>query len=308
MKFSALASLYSGERPEYLDQALESLHKQTLQADEVVIVHDGPLTEELYCCLDKWKSSLRIKEVKLQHHKGLGTALNAGLRECSHKTVARFDTDDINHPRRFEIQIKHLEKNPEISVLGTYAVLAFEGYNENNLRPIIYPQSSHKEIYDFSVHSHANIVPILHPTVVFSNKQEVFSVGGYVETTKISCFEFELFFAMMKRGYIVENVPSFLLYYRRYPNFHFYFKKMFRVDVKKRYGLYVAWRLILLWKTRRELGMVFGHKTFLTFLKSLLKAMRPFNTIHYSFSKQNPKEYKGLRCWLVSLWKYGELR
>ena len=33
-KFSALASIYAGERPEYLDQALESLHKQTLQCGE----------------------------------------------------------------------------------------------------------------------------------------------------------------------------------------------------------------------------------------------------------------------------------
>ena len=56
MKFSALASIYAGERPEYLDQALESLHKQTLQADEVVIVHDGPLTEELYSCLEKMET------------------------------------------------------------------------------------------------------------------------------------------------------------------------------------------------------------------------------------------------------------
>ena len=113
MNFSALASVYSGEKPEYLDQALESLYKQTLQADEIVIVHDGPLTKGLYSCLEKWRSYLPLKEIKLRQQRSLGPALNVGIKECFHELIARFDTDDINHPKRFEMQIKHLEKNPK---------------------------------------------------------------------------------------------------------------------------------------------------------------------------------------------------
>ena len=88
-----------------MDFALASLYHQTLRASEIVLVHDGPLSEELYSCLDKWQSVLPLKQVLLEKNLGLGAALNAGLRECSHNLVARFDTDDINRPQRFEVQL-----------------------------------------------------------------------------------------------------------------------------------------------------------------------------------------------------------
>lgn len=41
MKFSVLMSLYDKEQPEFLRQCLLSLVKQTLPADEIVLVFDG---------------------------------------------------------------------------------------------------------------------------------------------------------------------------------------------------------------------------------------------------------------------------
>ena len=119
MNFTALGSLYSREKAEYLDSALASLHHQTLRASEVVLVHDGPLNDELYRCLDKWQGILPLKQVLLEKNAGLGAALNAGLKECSHDLVARFDTDDINRPERFEVQLDFLSKNPEIDILSS---------------------------------------------------------------------------------------------------------------------------------------------------------------------------------------------
>ena len=40
---SVLMSLYLKEKPEYADQCFQSLLNQTAQADEWVIVEDGPL-------------------------------------------------------------------------------------------------------------------------------------------------------------------------------------------------------------------------------------------------------------------------
>jgi len=47
MKFSVLISVYHKEKPDFLDQALSSIENQTLKADEIVLVKDGPLTNEL---------------------------------------------------------------------------------------------------------------------------------------------------------------------------------------------------------------------------------------------------------------------
>ena len=45
--FSVLLSLYIKERPEYLRQSLDSVFNQTLKPTEVVLVLDGPITDEL---------------------------------------------------------------------------------------------------------------------------------------------------------------------------------------------------------------------------------------------------------------------
>ncbi len=51
-KYSVLMSLYWKEKPEYLVTAIDSMLNQTVKPDEIVIVEDGPLTEELYNVLD----------------------------------------------------------------------------------------------------------------------------------------------------------------------------------------------------------------------------------------------------------------
>ena len=47
MMFSVLLSVYRKEQPAYLQQSLDSIFTQTLMPDEVVLVKDGPLTDEL---------------------------------------------------------------------------------------------------------------------------------------------------------------------------------------------------------------------------------------------------------------------
>ena len=47
MNFSVLLSVYIKENPQYLSQALDSIINQSVQASEIIIVKDGPLTKEL---------------------------------------------------------------------------------------------------------------------------------------------------------------------------------------------------------------------------------------------------------------------
>ena len=45
--FSVLLSLYKKEKPEYLEEALDSIFSQTVKSDDVVLVEDGTLPQEL---------------------------------------------------------------------------------------------------------------------------------------------------------------------------------------------------------------------------------------------------------------------
>ena len=56
---SVLMSIYHKEKPEYFNQAMDSIWEhQTVKPDQVVLVEDGPLTTELYDVIKNWKVKL----------------------------------------------------------------------------------------------------------------------------------------------------------------------------------------------------------------------------------------------------------
>ena len=90
-----------------------------MQPTEVVLVEDGPITEALRAVIDAARSKLNIVSVPLARNVGLPGALNAGLAACQHQLVARFDTDDLCVPERFEKQLAFMVSHPEVAALGT---------------------------------------------------------------------------------------------------------------------------------------------------------------------------------------------
>ena len=129
-KFSVLLSAYSRENPSYLKEALNSILSQSLFPNEIILVKDGPLTQELDLVIKDYISKYPIiKAIDLEENQGLGKALNKGLQFCSNDLIARMDTDDIAKPNRFERQIQIFEKYPEIDVCSSW----IEEFEENTL-------------------------------------------------------------------------------------------------------------------------------------------------------------------------------
>lgn len=129
--FSVLLSLYHKESPLFLHQSLASIFTQTLLSTEVVLVEDGPLTDELYAVVKEFANChSELKVISLSTNQGLGKALNEGLRHCSYDLVARMDTDDIAKPDRFEKQLAIFLEHPEIDVVGAW-IDEFEGRVSN---------------------------------------------------------------------------------------------------------------------------------------------------------------------------------
>ena len=162
MAFSVLISVYQREKPQYLEQAFESLLEQTLLPTEVIIVEDGPLTDELYAVIEAFKTRFAATiSVVLPRNVGLGLALNHGLKECHYSIVARMDSDDICKPRRFEKQLEILRTHKEIDVVGSW-IDEFLGTKENIISTRKVPET-HQEILHFARYRN----PMNHPTVMF---------------------------------------------------------------------------------------------------------------------------------------------
>ena len=205
-KFSVLMSVYKNEKAEYMKLALESIYTdQTLKPNEIILVQDGPLTEELYELIDEYKEKYKeiLKTIPLEKNVGLGNALNIGLEHCSYELVARMDTDDIAFSKRFENQISYMNKHKEVGVLGS-SLLEFEGSIENILAEKIAPIDNIEKYIKFRN-------PINHPTVVF-RRSEVLKVGSYKE---INLFEdYYLWARMFVNGSEIANLGEPLLYFR----------------------------------------------------------------------------------------------
>ena len=118
MPLSVLISIYSATTAQDLTVCLDSLAAQTLPADEILIIEDGPLTEDTAKCLRQAKLLLPIRVLSCPKNRGLGLALRDGLLECSYELVARVDSDDRSLSDRFLKQVTFLNANPNISVVG----------------------------------------------------------------------------------------------------------------------------------------------------------------------------------------------
>lgn len=201
-KYSVLMSLYKKEKPEYLRLALDSMLNQTVVPDEIVLVEDGPLTDELYNVLDDYPM---LKRIKNETNLGLGLALNVGLKECRNELVARMDTDDCSKPERCEKQLGRFLEKPYLAIVGSH-IDEFIGDPSNVISQRIVPVTS-EEIYEFAKKRSA----FNHPAVMYS-KTSVLENNGYANLKRNQ--DVDLFGRMQFKGYKAENIDEALLWFR----------------------------------------------------------------------------------------------
>lgn len=202
--FSCLISCYRNDNPLQLKEALNSLVRQSLPAQEIVLVEDGKLTEDLYSIIDVYSELLPIKRIPLLTNEGLGNALNIGLQNCSYEIVLRMDADDVCHPERFRKQVRFLQDHPEISVVGTWAHDIDE--NGDIVGSRIYP-TRHEELIRIIW-----TCPFAHPTIAY-RKADILRVGSYRTDIKRRQ-DYDLWMRAAANGLRFANIPEHLLYYR----------------------------------------------------------------------------------------------
>lgn len=114
-------------RPESLLQLLESVRKQTLYPDEILIVDGSTNTETELVLKGNSFSNLHYFAVPPEH-RGLTKQRNYGIERVDHamEVVCFLDDDTILEPDYFEETIRTFETHPGISGVGGVAV------NENS--------------------------------------------------------------------------------------------------------------------------------------------------------------------------------
>lgn len=203
---SVLMSVYKNDIAKNVAIAVESVMDQTLKPKQIVMVVDGPVSEELMNTVNALAEKYKILEVyPLEQNVGLGNALRIGSGYCKHDLIARMDSDDICVKERFEKQIACFEKDPELSLVGSNAQ---EFFNElDNLANIKAVPETHEEIVEFM----KTRCPFCHMSVMMK-KDILEKAGGYLDWYYAE--DYYLWIRMYLAGAKFYNIQENLMYVR----------------------------------------------------------------------------------------------
>jgi len=200
-------SVYYKEKPEWLKQSIESILKQTVLTNDFVIVKDGKLTEKL----DEIISEYEVKypdifhAIQLEKNMGLGPALAIGVKACKNELIARMDSDDISVPERCEIQLKEMQADSNLGIIGANHAEFMESIN-NVITYKEFPTED-EQIKKYARRRN----PFSHSVVMFK-KKNVLEVGNYRKY--YLCEDYDLWIRMIEKGIKCKNIPEVLSYVR----------------------------------------------------------------------------------------------
>lgn len=199
-------SVYKNDNPEYFRLALESIINQTVRPDEVVLVIDGPVSQDISKVIQEIKAGSSIlKTLQLEKNMGLGIALQKGLEKCQYELVARMDSDDLSVENRFEKQLEIFINQENVSIVGG----GIDEFEKDPTKPISKRTlpTEDKAIKTFMKRRN----PLNHPTVMFK-KQAVLDAGNYQDWHYNE--DYYLWIRMYQKGCRFRNIDDVLVHMR----------------------------------------------------------------------------------------------
>lgn len=149
--------------------AIGSVLNQSFTNFEIVVVDDGS-NDETPQILRQMAHDPRLRPVR-QEPGGITSALNHGLRQARGRYIARLDADDTAYPHRLAAQVRAMDRDPSLVVLGS----AVDVVNEAGSRigRIAYPRSNRALRRQLRFRN-----PFVHSSIVMRS-DAVCQVGGY---------------------------------------------------------------------------------------------------------------------------------
>jgi cellulose synthase/poly-beta-1,6-N-acetylglucosamine synthase-like glycosyltransferase len=194
-----------------LASALSSIERQTEGNWDCVIVDDGSSDATADIAREFAARDPRFRLLCIPHG-GLVGALNHGLAACRAALVARMDADDLMHRERLALQIRALEREPDLDALGCHVRLfpragLAEGMRayERWLSSIDSPQRVRAEAFVEC--------PVAHPTLLIRSqvlKRMRYRERGWPE-------DYDLMLRLLAEGRRIGVLPRRLLCWRHAP-------------------------------------------------------------------------------------------
>ncbi len=202
--FPWLCQYIKSDNPDFFDRALSSItDEQTIKPNEIVLVVDGPVSNEINNVINKYEKKYEVFNViRLEQNGGLGNALKIAVENATHELIARMDSDDVSVSTRFEEQLKYFEINPEIDIVGG-DITEFIGEENNIVGKRSVPLSNE------SIREYMKTRCAMNHVSVMYKKKAVESAGGYQDWFWNE--DYYLWIRMWLNGAVFANTGSVLV-------------------------------------------------------------------------------------------------
>jgi glycosyltransferase involved in cell wall biosynthesis len=201
---SVIMAVYNGER--YIAEAIESVLCQTHEDLEFVIVNDGS-TDRTQEIIDEYAARDQRIKVISQANVDQPASLNRALAAASNDWVAVLDADDVCMPHRLETQLRTLQQQPLVRVLGSYAVWLDPLGRKREVRNL-----GPTSVSEFEESVERNkLITIVHPTAMM-HRPTILALGGY-DAAFGAAADAELW-SRVSDEHVLISLPEPLLYYR----------------------------------------------------------------------------------------------
>jgi len=187
----------------YIAESIESVINQSYKNFELLIINDGS-TDETQKIIDKYKSADSRIRSYYHKNKGLVPTLNKGVALSMGRYIARIDSDDTWTSDKLTLQIKQLQSDNSIVLIGTnYNIVDAEGVYK---KTVIQPVDDDDIRRSFYLRN-----PFAHSSVIF-NKSVALRVGLY-KSKFMPAEDYELWIRMSRVGKL-KNLNHVCMNYR----------------------------------------------------------------------------------------------
>jgi len=136
---SIILPVYNSEL--FVQQAIESVLKQTYTQIELIVVDDGS-TDNTKQILSGYESNPKVHIISLEKNSGVSEARNIGIQESKGEYVAFIDADDLYMPNKVEEQVNVFKHNKSIDfVFNDIMVIDNDNKKVNELQSYFQPKN-----------------------------------------------------------------------------------------------------------------------------------------------------------------------
>lgn len=180
---SVIIPMYNSEKT--IKRALDSVINQDYKNFEIIVVNDGSIDGSRNIVEEyiKVNDAYNIRLIN-QDNAGVSIARNNGIKMASGDYVALLDSDDYWEKNKLYEQIKILESNHDIYLLGTWTKTIKEKENVNKIKYISFRRLLFRNVFTTS-------------SVII--RKDVFSSIGYFNTSKKYSEDYDLWLRIGKK-------------------------------------------------------------------------------------------------------------